>query len=534
MPKASPVSPNEGTPPKEKKSKKKKKEKISTPSTDTDTSASDSEVLMNDLDAISRFTIPFDNTDYYTITKLVFSGHTKSRQKEIEKFCDQTGITSWESLAGLGVMNHRELVNKETLADCNELQKVLYQARLKRVLAFGAITKEGINAEMTLDQIGEAVDQHTAKASVPRVVTPEKASDISLLKHRIPKLPSFNGQTAFFYKFRRDLVHEFGRYGIGSALTNEDYHQDQPAVSEAAFNALSQALSGGLCTHLADEHRNRGDLSVYNLFKALEATFDTAANKANFVVTAVKQLVDIRLDSTTTAEAFISEFQQILTDLEDNGTNLNDIRVILRAFLINAIDAEEFKNEQIFIIDHPDKSLRECFDKLRERENAHNLGDGRALKPDNGNPSLRGRRSKFAGKPNDKSDSGWKPKPWKVPPIPKNWGPGESQLFSADQFRLLTAWRNDCNGDLKNSSPKVIAEQFGVRKRRNPDFQGRPPKRTKTNRRGKKKNEDQVDEEDDDDDRDEGVEEPEFRMELNSSRIKNRRGKKTNFIGWSK
>ena len=68
--------------------------------------------------------------------------------------------------------------------------------------------------------------------------------------------------------------------------------------------------------------------------QALETTFDSAANRANFVVTAVKRLVEIRLDNTITAEAFISDFQQILSDLEENGTNLNDIRVILRAFLI--------------------------------------------------------------------------------------------------------------------------------------------------------------------------------------------------------
>ena len=541
MPTISPVSPEQGavSPKKKSKKPKKSKDKQAKPLDTPPTSEDEQVEPMND--EMKKFSIPFDNEDYKIITKLVFPTHTTSRQNEIENFCDQTGIVSWESLAGLGTLNHHELVNDSTLADCPELKKVLHQARLKRVLAFGAISKEGINENTTLNQIGDAIDQHNLKASTPQVITPEKDSDLSILKHRIPKLPKFNGQAANFYKFRKEVIHEFGRHGIGRALDTDDYHADQPAISEAAFNSLSQALAGGLSSHLADEHRNRGDLSVHNLFKALETTFDTAANRANFVVTAVKRLVEIRLDNTITAEAFISDFQQILSDLEENGTNLNDIRVILRAFLIHAIDAEEFKHEQLFIIDHPDLSISECFEKIRERENAHNLADGRQLRPDTGNPTMKNRRGKMSGGYNDKSKTGsgsdWKPKPWKIPPIPHNWGPGQSGFFSPSQFKLLNTWRTDCNSQLKFAKPTEIAEQFGVRKR--PHYSGggndsgRPTKRYKTNRRAGKTKDDRV-EEDDDNDEEEAESVPEFRFELNSPRIKNRRGKKAHLLGTSK
>ena len=57
----------------------------------------------------------------------------------------------------------------------------------------------------------------------------------------------------------------------------------------------------------------------------------------------------------------------------------------------------------------------------------------------------------------------------------------------------------------------------------------------KTNRRAGKTKDDRVEEDDDvDNDEEEAESAPEFRFELNSPRIKNRRGKKAHSLGTSK
>jgi hypothetical protein len=57
----------------------------------------------------------------------------------------------------------------------------------------------------------------------------------------------------------------------------------------------------------------------------------------------------------------------------------------------------------------------------------------------------------------------------------------------------------------------------------------------KTNRRAGKTKDDRVEEDDDvDNDEEEAESAPEFRFELNSPRIKNRRGKKAHLLGTSK
>ena len=71
--------------------------------------------------------------------------------------------------------------------------------------------------------------------------------------------------------------------------------------------------------HLYEDVRdkNNGATTAQHVYNALMATFNTEEAKANFVYYAVDIMSEIRLDNTTTAEQFISDWKGSSVFCED-------------------------------------------------------------------------------------------------------------------------------------------------------------------------------------------------------------------------
>ena len=107
------------------------------------------------------------------------------------------------------------------------------------------------------------------------------------------------------------------------ALTDEEFSAKDPRASTAGFFAISKALKDGTmaCLHEDVKDKNNGATTVYHIYNALMDTVNTEEVKANFVCYAVDMMSEIRLDNTTTAEQFISDWKRVISILERFGTD---------------------------------------------------------------------------------------------------------------------------------------------------------------------------------------------------------------------
>jgi hypothetical protein len=170
--------------------------------------------------------------------------------------------------------------------------------------------------------------------------------------------------------------------------------------------------------------------------------FDTPANTAGLLLKHINSLVDLRLDQSTTATKFISDFEETVLKLRTYGAKVADDQLVLRAFLLRAIQDEEYKLTQDFILSHPESTAKEILQHLANREAAIDvIGDDTVVKVDGNKPPQTSRRGNTRPASNWKEEKREDRRPWHIPFYPTSW----RKAFGEKLFELLVQWRLAAN-----------------------------------------------------------------------------------------
>ncbi|KAL3940857.1 MAG: hypothetical protein SGBAC_004685 [Bacillariaceae sp.] len=318
--------------------------------------------------ASSPVTATFSDNHFKIITTLVFMRHTDDRQKEIETFFDANGIDSWDLLKGV---KSADLVSGASLPESSGLSKAIFRQRLIQVLDYASIPNTTLSNTLTFQELSEASEQHVTKRSRNTLgsTSPTPQAEDRRIIITVPELPAFSGQVKHYYAWKRKVISLFEQVTLRVVLDDADYHAKNPLTSEACFRAIASALSNGLSKGLVAVQEARNDLSPRNLFLLLVKSFNTPTMQCRFVVAALAHLIQMKpLEHPSSAGSFVTEFRSILCDLQDNGTNLEDMHLVLRSFLIHATEVQGFKTQQNYILEHPKQPIQNYLDRLAKRD----------------------------------------------------------------------------------------------------------------------------------------------------------------------
>lgn len=398
--------------------------------------------------------------DYKVITRVIFGKAKKAQIQAVKELFTGLGIAEMEDFLGQ--------VGDEIMQMCvfppnSPLAKPIYKLRLKQFFDYASISDFTLDGAMTTKRmVKELNDRKTAPNSLNG--TAATGSGTAMLDNKfkmtIPSVDPFSGQSSDYFQWIGHVQDEFGKSTLTACLEDPSYHQSHPSISQSCFHALSSSLRDGLASHLATEMVANGNHSCHDLYKSLEATFNTDANKANFVVFAVKSLIDVRLDHNISVEHFLSDWNKILLRLQQNGSDLASNKQMLRAFLLHAIQSDEFREVQTYILSHPEEPMATYLQRIRATDSTANLINGvPPTAEDIGVPISRNRRAgsesksvRFPKNPTSKF------KLWNVPALPATW----KTCFPSGLIRLVNNWRTAANGT--SIAPEKLNAQFNTTK----------------------------------------------------------------------
>jgi len=267
-----------------------------------------------------------------------------------------------------------DLVSGASVPKTSGLSKAIFRQRLIQVLDYASIPNATLSNTLTFQDLSEACEQHVAKRSrfsLGSTNPTTQAADDRMIIVTVPTLPAFSGQVEDYYAWKRTVLTMFDQATLRGVLDDADYHAKNPSTSEACFRAISNALSNGLSKGLAAAQDARNDYSARNLFLLLVQSFNTPVMQSRYVVAALAHLIKMKpLEHPSSAGSFVAEFHRIICDLEDNGTDLKDISVVLRSFLIHATGVQGFKTQQKYIIEHPGEPIQKYLDRLGKRDSS--------------------------------------------------------------------------------------------------------------------------------------------------------------------
>src|SRR5210317_17733 len=266
-----------------------------------------------------------------TITTWIFRRHSAALQSEVTQFFDQAGIDDWTILHGQGRDFIESAVNDGDMLK-GSLKKMAYRGRLLQVLLYGRVPDSTPEANVMFEEAMADLKAYEATLS-PHSSTTEISSTSSPdqeLKLKIPDLPKYSGVASSYYGWHEQVTNLLTANALIKAIEDPTYHGKNPKTSTAVFGALATACGEGLARSHVQSIRKTKVLSAYALMQQLDGAYKTPLTQANFVIHALRQLIELKLDAHSTAASFVSEFREILNRMNDNGIDLSNIKIILR------------------------------------------------------------------------------------------------------------------------------------------------------------------------------------------------------------
>ena len=410
----------------------------------------------------------FTTDDFEILAKLTFNSEKPSadRVATIRDFFNNVGV---ENKSDLHFQNGKELFG---LADDDAKAKFkgLHILRLQNLLDFLASPESKLSSSLSIGEVSQFLRKDTEnKISNGNKTSVEKEE--TTLKYYLAEIPAFSGDTREFFPWITEVEVLFGQATIADALTDEKFAAKDPRASTAGFFAISKALKDGTMAHLHEDvkDKNNGATTAFDIYNALMDTFNTQEAKANFVCYAVDMMSEIRLDNTTTAEQFISDWKRVISILKRFGTDLtlgangsSGTRDMVRAFLLRSIISDDFEQCRTYITKHPLASLDDYFTNIRSCNAQSLLIHKEPLTNDEGHPVSVSRRTVNQSKKNRSSlhKSPHDHPKWHIPFIPGGW----KKVLPNGLGKHIERWRNTAHGT--NITPEELERQFAVTKMR--------------------------------------------------------------------
>lgn len=263
---------------------------------------------------------------------------------------------------------------------------------------------------------------------------------------RVPKLADFSGDDEDWYSWSVEVYNTLGRAGLKDYLTSESESSDK--IASQIFYAIRQAIQSGTAGYKSSELFRDDDPNPYKLWSWLIDHFDTPLNQSNTTVLEIKKLLNLRLGPDTQPNRFISDFKECLLRLQENQAKVADDVDTLRAFLLVAIQNDEFDDVRKDILKKQEESIDPYLQALREQEALLQAKADRSLVSDSVS-----RRAGYQ-KPSSTESSSSK---WNMPRIPDSW----CDMLGKKVFNLLVKWRSQA---MSGASQKDLDRTFAVQR----------------------------------------------------------------------
>lgn len=327
----------------------------------------------------------------------------------------------------------------------------LYKKKFSYLIRYAKLEKP-LDSTISIHDIRKTVDSNQHPKTITTATSSNPPPTKPTLKIEIPDIPEWDGDLAAFFPWKERAMDTLGQAGVLKYVVDANAVQSDPDIAQAVFFALRKALSKGTAQTSATQLIHQGKQDPLELWNKVTDKFETPANKAGFLLKAIKNLIDIRLDVTSSASKFISDFQEILFKLKSYGAGITKDEPTLRAILLRAIQDDDYKGTQDYILDHPTCSYQEILKHLENREAALVIRDGETpIQQDGIRPSILRRQKKISFSEDTKSRP-----TWSIPPIPYSWEKG----LGKSVFKLLNKWRDAAHG--KYYPPIPLCRAFAL------------------------------------------------------------------------
>lgn len=362
------------------------------------------------------------------IATLIFPGEPTKYVIPIETMFNHWHVTTWTDLGYFSQSDIEKAIKDLKLKDFGV---PILVKKLGMIFQYSKLHPLPDHST-TMNDITHAVHSKTG----PPTTNP--SSTINSTKKTVPDLDVFSGGDEDFLEYRDSVINQLGQAGLGHALTDTKWCKDHPDLSEAVFFALRQSIHKGTAKHVAQKLYEAKNYSSHQLWLDLTSQYDTALNKANLVLFAVKKLLRLQLHPGILPDAFIADFESCLGQLRTTKAKLADDNDTLRALLLVAIQDDEFDNVRRDIVKNPELTATDILKEIHDRDQSLNMiDDARKAK------HSRRLRSTDSKKPSD-NPSEANPRKWWIPKFPSSWKKAmESDKFGVKIFSVLTQWRHD-------------------------------------------------------------------------------------------
>ena len=308
-----------------------------------------------------------------------------------------------------------------------------------------------------------AAKQLTYKTSTPNE-SPSHRSVQIFDKKAVPTLEKFSGRDEDYYTWRESTINILGTAGYGDFVEEDDMAGRHPEIAKSVFYALRTAVYGGEAQSIAQAMLDDKVYDPFALWMQLETYYDTSLNRANIVLYEIRRLFNLRLVPDTTATKFISDYRDCMQRLRKHKVRLAEDNDALRAFLLSAIQDDDFECVRDSIVKAPNSGVDTILKEIREREYTMKMReDPGAPNPVRGDGTTTSRHSRRTQQSNSTQGSG--PRGgydattskgnvrWNIPRVPDSW----KQAFGASLFKLLLDWRTEAH---KGKSQTQLNEDF--------------------------------------------------------------------------
>ena len=343
------------------------------------------------------------------------------------------GIKQWEDIALFTPKDVQEFFT-EHFKDTSKL----FQKKIEYIVAFAR--NNDISPGLTMRDVIDRVDGKADDKSVATTVCSSVSSDEK--KKTVPALEKFSGMDEDYYHWRDAVINDLGRNGLGRFVLDDNAHELYNGQSESVFYALRSALSGGLAASHANTMHDAHDCNPRVLWTTLKEYYDTTLNRANINVWEIRRLLGLTLDPATTPLKFVSDMKECLQRLRTNKAKISEDNETLRAFLLVAIQDDDFDAIRDTIIEKPTRSIDELLADIRTKDSALQMKEGvRRLQGDGATAVARrtNSSSKKGGRVHDAIKNGR----WVIPTFPPGW----KQAVGPKIFKIMTDWRKSAIHD---------------------------------------------------------------------------------------
>ena len=299
---------------------------------------------------------------------------------------------------------------------------------------------------------------NAVKTDSAETVVMSKSGSEDSVKKSVPTVPKFSGVDEDFFTWRDNVINDLGKHGLGRYVLNDDAHSLSPDVSESVFYTLRGALAEGLASNHAQAMYDDSNFNHRELWVSLAAYYDTPVNRANINVYEIRRLFCLVLNESTAATTFIADMRTCLQRLKSHKAKIGEDLDTLWAFLLIAIQDDDFDSVRDSILESPNKTIKELLTEIRTKEATLSIKQfgPKGLKTD-GTTATAWRSQTSPSGPNRKVADAIKKGDWVIPTFPPGW----KSAIGEKLFKVMCDWRN--NAIYKHTLQKTLDENYGLR-----------------------------------------------------------------------